>query len=74
MKIIDKRAEKKKPTFEDLCVGDCFLDQDGDVSIKISEDEYLATADEGKSWDQCIIGDSEKIVPLDVTLIINGEK
>ena len=75
MKIVDKRAETKKEyTFEDLCVGDYFLDQDGDVGVKFSDEEYLATMDEGKTWDTCIADGNEKVTPLDVTLTINGEK
>lgn len=75
MKIIDNRGQvKKEYTFEDLCVGDYFLDQDGDVSIKFSNDEYLSTMDEGKSWDTCIADGNDKVTPLDVTLTINKEK
>lgn len=75
MIIIDKREKvKKEYTFNDLCLGDCFLDQDGDVSIKFSDEEYLTTINSGKSWDTCTANADEKVIPLDVTLTINGEK
>lgn len=75
MKIVDQREHfKKEYTFKDLCIGNCFLDQDGDVGIKFSDEEYLATVDEGKSWDTCVADEMEKVTPLDVTLTINGEK
>ena len=75
MKIVDNREQvKKEYTFNDLYLGDCFLDQDGDVGIKFSDEEYLTTIDGGKSWDTCIANADEKVIPLDVTLTINGEK
>ena len=75
MTIVDKREKSKKEyTFEDLYIGQYFLDQDGDVGIKFSNEEYLATMDAGKSWDTCIADEMDKVTPLDVTLTINGEK
>ena len=75
MQIVDNREQvKREYTFKDLCVGDYFIDQDGDVSIKTSDDEYLTTVDGGRCWDNCIAEYDEKVIPLDVTLTINGEK
>lgn len=75
MVIIDNREQvKREYTFKDLRLGDCFLDQDGDVCIKFADDEYLVTVDGGRCWDTCIAEDNEKVIPLDATLTINGEK
>lgn len=75
MKIVDKRKLSQRPLqFKDLCVGDCFLDQDGDVSIKTYVNKYIVAMDGGKYWGICEAEETEKVIPLDVTLTINGEK
>lgn len=74
MKIVDKRVEKKPLKFKDLCVGDCFLDQDGDVSIKTYVNKYIVAMEGGKYWGICEAAETEKVIPLNVTLVINKEK
>lgn len=74
MKIIDKRQEPKNITFEDLCLGDCFLDSEGDLGIKISDERYLYTVDNGESWDWNSTERTTIVIPLEATLTIIGKK
>lgn len=75
MKIVDNRAENKKEyTFEDLYIGQYFLDQDGDVSIKTCDTEYLVTVGgENPDWDVAIAKPTDKVRPIEVTLVIERE-
>lgn len=75
--ITIKRKEKieKEYAFKDLCLGDCFLDEDGDVSIKISDDAYLVALSTGAmGWDVACAEPDEKVILVEATLIINSEK
>lgn len=74
MKIIDKRQETKIITFEDLCLGDCFLNNEGDLGIKISEERYLYTVDNGESWDWNSIARTNIVIPLETILTIINKK
>lgn len=74
MKIIDKRQEPKNTTFADLCLGDCFLDSEGDLGIKISDERYLYTVDNGESWDWNSIECTTIVIPLEATLTIISKK
>jgi hypothetical protein len=38
MKVIDNRNAGKKVRFEDLVIGEGYLDEDGNICIKTSED------------------------------------
>jgi hypothetical protein len=74
MKIVDKREKNKKEyTFEDLYIGQYFLDQDGDVSIKTCDDEYLVTVGDSGDWDVAIANPTDKVRPIEVTLVIERE-
>ena len=73
MKIVDKREKNKKEyTFEDLYIGQYFLDKDGDVSIKTCDDEYLVTVG-GGDWDVACANPTDKVRPIEVTLVIEKE-
>ena len=75
MIVIDKREEcQKEYTFGDLRLGDCFIDTEGDLGIKINAESYLYTTNNGKDWDKGIIGCTDRVIPLEATLTIIGKK
>lgn len=74
MKIVHRLKETKEYTFEDLNIGDCFLDEQGDLSIKTREDEYIYATDDNQLWSVCTIVSKGMIVRLlDATLVIEGD-
>lgn len=74
MKIVDKRQEAKDITFVDLRLGDCFLDNEGDLGIKIDEERYLYTTDNGESWNKGVMNHTDRVIPLEAILTIIGKK
>lgn len=69
MNIIDERNSVKQTVFDDLCIGDCFVDEIGDICIKTGVETCIySTDDEG--WDSCIMTGKEKVFLLDATLTI----
>lgn len=74
MKIVDKRQEATDITFADLCLGDCFWDNEGDLGIKISEEKYLYTVDNGESWDWNSMERTNIVIPLETILTIIDKK
>lgn len=76
MKITDKREEKDKSCFRELTRGAIFIDEDGDVCIKVGSlyehNEYFAmTLRSGISFS---IEPTALVTPVDAELIIYGTK
>lgn len=73
MKIIDERQEAKNTTFEDLCIGDCFMDEEGDICIKTGGKSCIYTVD-STGWNSAIMTGKEKVSLLEATLTIVDKK
>lgn len=73
MKIIDERGIVQDTIFDELFVGDCFVDEVGDICIKTGEETCIYTTDD-KSWDSCIMTGKEKVIPLEATLTLRKKK
>ena len=74
MKVIHQNKKVVEYTFEDLDIGDVFLDAQGDLGVKTRENEYIYTIDESRTWCTCAIDNVEMVVkPLEATLVIEGE-
>ena len=72
MKIIDKRQKATNTTFDDLCVGDCFIDEEGDICIKTGKESCIYTIDH-KSWNTLEMQGKEKVILLEATLTVIGK-
>ena len=76
MKVIDNRKIGKKVRFEDLDVGDAYLDENDDICIKTA-DEYenhncMYYRDISGEWiPECEYNYTE-VIPIKVTLTIEG--
>lgn len=73
MNIVDERDTAKQTVFDDLRVGDCFMDKDGDICIKTEQDSGIYTTDY-RNWYPVRMDADEKVVPLEATLTIKEEK
>ena len=73
MNIIDEREKLKQTIFDDLRVGDCFVDEIGDICIKTGEESCIYSTDY-EGWDSCIMTGKEKVSLLDATLVIKRKK
>ena len=69
MEIIDERENGKDITFDGLCIGDCFVDKEGDICIKTGEDSGIYTTN-NRNWHSIRFDADDKVVPLDATLTI----
>ncbi len=69
MKVINNSMELKQCPFGELSIGDCFLDKDGDLSIKTDHDSYIYTTD-NEWWDKCMASSKEIVTPLEATLTV----
>lgn len=69
MNIIDERSIQQNAIFGELFVGDCFMDEDGDIYIKTGEESCIYTTDH-KSWDTLEMTGKEIVIPLNATLTI----
>ena len=69
MNIVDERDKIKQTIFDDLRVGDCFVDEIGDICIKTGEESCIYSTDD-ESWDSCIMTGKEKVFRLEATLTI----
>ena len=72
MKIINKKTESQNQfTFKDLCIGECFLDQDGDLCIKTSETGCIVTVLDGETcWIENAADLEDPVELLKATLLI----
>ena len=69
MEVIDERDSGEHITFCDLCIGDCFIDKDGDICIKTEVDSGIYTTD-NRHWYRVRLDADEKVIPLEATLTI----
>lgn len=72
MKIIDNYSKKKGLTFENLELGDVFLDTDEDICMKVDTSPTANTI-LLESGDVVTILQSAKVTRVNATLIIEGE-
>ena len=76
MKVIDNRKVGKKVKFEDLPIGDAYLDEDDNICIKTSDDyEYnncMYYRPCGEEWvSECEYKNAE-VRPIKITYTIEG--
>ena len=69
MKVVSNSTDFRQCVFGDLCIGDCFRDKDGDLSIKTDNDSYIYTTD-NEYWDKCLAHSKEIVTPLEATLTV----
>ena len=70
MKVIDNRATLLTVTFDDLLIGDCYQDDEGNICIKTSRDRCMYfDADEGE-WRTVGEDLDALIIPLQATIIV----
>lgn len=73
LNVVDKRDHNKKThRFCELDIGDCYLDDNGNVCIKTSNSTCIYF-DENGGWDKCSENTDEPIVLLSATLTIDWE-
>lgn len=72
MKIIDNYTKKKGLTFENLELGDVFLDTDEDICMKVDTSPTANTI-LLESGDVVTIMQLAKVIRVNATLIIEGE-
>ena len=76
MKVIDNRKVGKKVRFENLAVGDAYLDEDDNICIKTSEDYentncmYHRTCSD--TWIPECEYDYTEVQPIQITYMIEG--
>lgn len=71
MKIADTRKEPFMKRFEDIRIGECFIDDDGDVTIKVLNGDVHETSavclKNGDLWFPC---DSHEFVTVSASVVI----
>lgn len=70
--IVDRRG-KPTTTFGELCLGDCFQDEDGDVCIKIDSNYALYQEPSMAIWQRHFMEKNEAVLPLKGTLTVERE-
>lgn len=73
MEVVDERDSGEHTFFSDLCIGDCFIDKDGDLCIKTGEDCGIYTPN-CKQWHGVRFDADDKVTPLEATLTIKKRK
>lgn len=73
MEIIDERDKGEHAFFSELCIGDCFIDKDGDLCIKTEEENAIYT-NNNRSWYSVRMDADDKVIPLEATLTIRKQK
>jgi aspartate carbamoyltransferase regulatory subunit len=76
VKVIDNRKARKKVRFEDLKVGEGYLDADGNICIKTSYDfEYVNCMfyrEVGGEWEAECEYNYTEVTPIQLTYTIEG--
>jgi hypothetical protein len=68
LKVQLKEKLKKEFYYEDLEVGDVFLNEFDEVCIKTLPDECLSFS--GEKWDTVLIEDKDVVIPIQATLVV----
>ena len=69
MKVDYCANELKKCLFGELSIGDCFLDDGGEIGIKTDHNSYISTL-EGEWWDKCSADPDDTVTLLEATLTV----
>ena len=71
MKIVDNRKNNKNECFSQLQPGDVFLDEDGDINIKVKNEgvnmDYAVVLENGAMW---MPSDSYFVIKLNARTVI----
>ena len=70
MTVIDKRTQRTNANFDEINLGETFIDEDGDICIKIDDSHALYYDFAGNIWDVITMYDSDKILLVQATLTI----
>lgn len=70
MKVIDKRATLLTVTFDDLLIGDCYQDDEGNICIKTSRDRCMYFDANEAEWRAACDDLDALIIPLQATIIV----
>lgn len=73
MNVVDERDSGEHITFCELCIGDCYMDKDGDLCIKTDEDSSIYTTN-NRNWYSVGRDADEIVVPIEATLVLKKEK
>ena len=76
MKVIDNRKTRKKVRFEDLALGDAYLDEDENICIKTSEDYECTNCMYYRTCSGTWVAECEynytEVTPIQITYTIEG--
>ena len=70
MTVIDKRIQRTNAEFDEINVGETFIDEDEDICIKIDNSRALYYEFERDTWKTITMHDSDKILLVQATLTI----
>ena len=76
MKLIDKRTSGKKVRFEDLPIGDAYLDPDENICIKTSDtyesDNCMFYVTCNDTWEAETENSYTEVQPIKITYTVEG--
>lgn len=70
MELIDKRDIPLTTKFEDLLIGDCYQDDEGNICIKTGYDRCIYYNIEMSVWLSASENTNELIIPLKATITV----
>ena len=70
MKLVDRRGIPLSTTFNDLLIGDCYQDDEGNVCIKTSRDRCIFFSTDEGEWLSASENLDTLIIPLQATFIV----
>lgn len=71
MELIDKRdIPQLNTTFDDLLIGDCYQDYDGNICIKTDHDRCMHYDADLAMWHSASENSDESVIPLKATFIV----
>ena len=73
MRIEDMRNKVKEVTFEDIKIGECFVDDDDDLSMKVegNSDYNAVLLSTGLLWN---CNDGYPVIPVKTHIVIESEE
>lgn len=70
MKLVDRRGIPLSTTFNDLLIGDCYQDDEGNICIKTSRDRCMYYDADECEWRTVGEDLDTPIIPLQATIIV----
>lgn len=72
-RIIDDRENNVINVFEELKIGEAFIDTDGSFCIKSDYDKSIYMFKDGETWDTCYREEQDMVIPLKIEIKIIGK-